>query len=300
MAVDVYQIMTDRILQRLAATGIPPWRQPWAGGEAGMPKNLVSGKAYRGVNIFLLSAMRYASPWWLTYKQATERGGNVRKGEHGSPIVYWKVGKKDKVSAEDIKRGKDKFFILRYYTVFNVLQCEGIEAPAPTGVQKVFNPIQECEKVVEGYEGAPPIHHGMGRAAYSPSLDRIEMPSQESFHTSEEYYSTLFHEMTHSTGHKDRLAREGITNPIKFASHDYSFEELVAECGAAFLCGYTGIENTTLDNSVAYIQHWSAKLRSEPKWIVDAASKAARAADLIRGVKATTSDDSEDSDQAAQ
>lgn len=293
MSVNVYQVITDRILQKLQQ-GVVPWRMPWANGEAGVPKNLVSGKPYRGVNIFLLSAQRFSSPYFLTYKQATERGGNVRKGEHGTPVVFWKVGKKDNVSAEDRKKGKGNYFILRYYTVFNVGQCEGIEAPTPTVAPKVFSPIQECERVVESYTNGPMVSHGGGRACYIPTMDRIEMPEQVSFHSPEEYYSTRFHEMVHSTGHKDRLAREGITNPIKFASHDYSFEELVAECGAAFLCGYAGIENHTLDNSVAYIQHWSAKLRSEPKWIVDAASKASKAADLIRGVKAPTSEESEE------
>lgn len=294
MSEKVYEIITDRILAKLK-DGVVPWRQPWAQGEAGMPKNLVSGKPYRGVNIFLLGSQRYASPYFLTYKQAVAKGGNVRKGQQGTPVVFWKVGKKDKPTPG--KNG-DKFFILRYYTVFNVSQCEGIEVPGESQVQQVFNPIEECEKVAAGYTQVP-VKHGGGRACYIPTLDEINMPDKEDFLTSAEYYSTLYHEMTHSTGHKDRLAREGITNPIKFGSHDYSFEELVAECGAAFLCGYTGIDNHTLDNSAAYISHWAAKLRSEPKWIVDAASKAARAADLIRGVKNDYKSDEEDEEAAA-
>lgn len=296
MSDKVYQIITDRILEKLKQ-GIVPWRQPWAHGEAGMPRNLVSGKPYRGVNIFLLGSQRFSSPYFLTYKQAIAKGGNVRKGQQGTPVVFWKVGKKDGASDAEVKAGKGRYFILRYYTAFNVTQCDGIEVPGDSGVQKVFNPIEECERVVSSYTQVP-VRHGGGRACYIPTLDEINMPDKEDFLTSEEYYSTLYHEMTHSTGHKDRLAREGVTNPIKFGSHDYSFEELVAECGAAFLCGYTGIENKTLDNSVAYLQSWAAKLRGEPRWIVDAASKAAKAADLIRGVKEDYKSDEEDEEAA--
>jgi antirestriction protein ArdC len=287
MALNVYEIITDRILHKMAQ-GIVPWRQPWVGG---VPKNLVSGKEYRGVNVFLLASSRFTSPYFLTYKQATGKGGQVRKGEHGTPVVFWKVGDSNKVDPATGKKGK--YFILRYYTVFNVTQCEGIEAPVGESAVK-FNPIAECEQLVETYTSRPHIQHGGGRACYIPSLDHIHMPNRESFHTPEEYYSTLFHELTHSTGSESRLNRKGITDPIKFASHDYSFEELVAECGAAFLCGHTGIENKTLDNSVAYLQSWTAKLRSEPRWIVEAASQAAKAADLIRGVKASHKDEDEE------
>lgn len=286
---NVYEVITDRILTMLKQ-GVVPWRQPWSvQGVEGMPKNLVSKKEYRGVNIFLLGAQRYASPYWLTYKQCTDLGGQVRKGAQGTPVIFWKItDKKDKGAPTGKGKGKgDKSFILRYYTVFNVGQCDGLEVPELPKSDKVFNPIQECENLVKLYKTIPPVNHGGGRAFYSPDFDHIGMPEKESFHKSEEYYSTLFHELVHSTGHKDRLNREGITNPIQFASHNYSFEELVAECGAAFMCGRAGIENTTLENSAAYISHWVGKLRSEPKWIVDAASKAAKAVDYILGIDAS-------------
>jgi antirestriction protein ArdC len=112
------------------------------------------------------------------------------------------------------------------------------------------------------------------------------MPAREAFNSVPEYYSTLFHELTHSTGAAHRLARKGVVDPIRFSSHDYSFEELVAECGAAFLCANAGIDNRTLDNSAAYIASWGRKLRSEPRWIVEAAGQAAKAADLILGKQA--------------
>ena len=278
MSIKVYEIITDRILQSLEK-GVVPWRMPW---HTSTPRNLISKKPYRGVNVFLLGMQRFTSSYFLTYNQAKAKGGQVRKGEKSTPVIFWKVGDSKKV---DPKTGKvGKFFILRFYNVFNVTQCDDIKVPVEATATE-HEPIAECESIVDGWAGKPPIVHGGNRACYSPSEDLISMPERGSFGKVEEYYSTLFHEMVHSTGHKDRLAREGITNPIKFASHSYSFEELVAECGAAFLCGNAGIIDHTIDNSAAYIANWAAKLKSEPKWIVDAAGKAAKASDLILGVK---------------
>jgi antirestriction protein ArdC len=278
MSIKVYEIVTERILDYISANGVLPWRKPW---HTSTPKNLVSKKAYRGVNVFLLGMQRFTSSYFVTYKQAAAKGGQVRKGEKSTPVIYFKMLDK----GTDDKGRKKLIPLLRYYNVFNVTQCDGIEAPVEH-TDTPFEPIEECERIVNGWAGKPPIMHGGGRACYSPSEDLISMPMRESFGKVEEYYSTLFHEMVHSTGHKDRLAREGITNPIKFASHNYSFEELVAECGAAFLCGHAGIVDHTIDNSAAYIANWVSKLKSEPKWIVDAAGKAAKASDLILGVGA--------------
>lgn len=270
MGINVYEVITDRILTMLK-DGVVPWRQPWVAASA--PKNLVSKKEYRGVNVLLLGTQNYTSPYWCTYKQCTEKGGQVRKGEKSTPVVFWKItDKKD--------NPKEKSFILRYYNVFNVGQCDGLEVPAEES-RKVVEPIQACEDLVKLYKTIPKVEHGGSRAYYNPSFDYIGMPTMADFHSAEEYYSTFFHELVHSTGHKDRLDREGITNPIRFGSHDYSFEELVAECGAAFLCGRAGIVNRTLDNSAAYIASWVSKLKSEPRWIVEASSKAAKAVDYI-------------------
>ncbi len=276
---NVYEIITERILEHLKR-GLVPWRMPWAT-EA--PQNLASGHTYRGVNVFLLSAMRFSSPYWVTYKQAEEKGGQVRKGEKGTPIIFWK-----RYQNESAPEGDRDRFVLRYYTVFNALQCDRLEVPSSAAVP--FNKIEACEKVVAGYPMAPRYDFTREKAAYSPSEDRIIMPAADSFESPESFYSTLFHEMTHSTGHKDRLARKGVTDPIHFGSHDYSLEELIAECGAAFLCGHTGIINRTIDNSAAYIAHWSAKLKSEPDWIVKAGSAAAKASDHILGTKPATSE----------
>lgn len=291
---NVYEIVTDRVLSDIAAHKVLTWRRPW---RTSAPKNLVSGKEYRGVNVFLLGMQMYATPYWLTYKQAADRGGQVRKGEKSSIVVKWVTGE-DKRGKTNKDGSPKKFGFLRYFNVFNVAQCDGIEAPS-SDILVPSEPIGACERIVDGWAGKPPIDHGGSRACYSPSLDRISMPVRDSFTKVEEYYSTLFHELTHSTGHASRLDRDGITNPIKFASHAYSFEELVAEMGAAFLCGHAGIVDHTIDNSVAYIQGWVSKLKSEPKWIVQAASLAQKASDLILGVGAKSEDVGEADSEAA-
>lgn len=270
---NVYQVITDRIIQSLH-NGVVPWRKPW---HTETPKNFISGKDYRGVNVLLLQAGPHQSPYWLTFNQARNLGGIVRKGERGTPVVFWKV-----TEEKDARGEIEKSFILRYYTVFNVAQCQGVNA-LPAAPRPTFNPIEECERIVSRFTDRPPIEHGGNVACYVPSLDQIHLPSRESFASSAEYYSTLFHELTHATGAAHRLARKGVVDPSFFASHSYSQEELVAECGAAFLCGQAGIVNSTIDNSAAYIASWANKLKADPKLIVNAAAQAAKAADLILG-----------------
>ena len=279
---NVYQVITDRILSSLSS-GVVPWRCPW---RTEIPKNLVSGKDYRGVNVLLLQASPFESPYWLTFNQAKDLGGSVKKGERGAPVIFWKISKD-----EDDRGSIEKSFVLRHYTVFNVAQVEGIVAP-PTSSPKAFDSIEECESVVRAYRDPPRIEHGGGSACYVPPLDRVQLPPRPAFHSVPEYYSTLFHELAHSTGAAHRLARKGVVDPVRFASHDYSFEELVAECGAAFLCAQAGIENRTLDNSAAYIASWARKLRAEPRWIVEAAGQAAKAADLVLGKASKSNEDS--------
>jgi antirestriction protein ArdC len=282
MSLNVYEIITERIIQSLE-NNVVPWRTPW---KSEAPKNLISKKPYRGVNVLLLSTARHTSPYWLTYRQARSKGGFVKKGEKSTPIIFWKVFSKDggdgmSIPTEEGRRGGA---VLRYYSVFNASQCEGIEVPASEEVDKLdFSPIEECERIVHGYATCPPIEEGGNQAAYNPNFDRIQMPPRENFTSEEAYYATKFHEMVHSTGHKDRLDRDGITKLDYFGSHQYSFEELIAECGSSFLCGEAGILDTTIDNSTAYIGGWVKKLHSNPKWIVQAGGQAAKAADYILG-----------------
>jgi len=284
MANQVYQIVTDRIVS-LLESGTVPWRKPWAG-PANEPKNLQSGKAYRGINVFLLSAVGFGSPYWVTFKQAKGRGGHVRKGERGSLVVFykdWDTGKRDDDGRPVVLP------VLRYYRVWNAEQCDGVEYPRIDVPTLDFQPIDRCERVVADMPRAPEIRQGEARAWYQPSADVVNIPRPELFTSVEEYYSTLFHELTHATGHKSRLDRPGVAQVQPYGSAVYSREELIAECGAAFLCGHCSIEAATLDNSAAYIAGWLAKLRSDRKLVVQAASQSQRAADYILAKSAALS-----------
>jgi len=268
-----YDVVAESIIRQLER-GAAPWRKPW---RTEMPANLVSKKEYRGINIFLLACQGYGSRYWLTYRQAQMLSGNVKKGEHGSKVVFWKIDEYRKENSETGEIENRKSILLRYYTVFNLEQCEGIKSPEPA---PVINPIDQCESIVEQMPNHPKFGQD-SRACYRPSIDTVGMPARSAFHSAEEYYSTFFHELTHSTGHPSRVGREGIMNHNPFGSEDYSKEELVAEMGAAMLCGVTGIASRTLDNSAAYLQSWINKLKSDSRLIVSASSQAQKAADYI-------------------
>jgi antirestriction protein ArdC len=280
----VYDIITERICAQLEK-GVVPWHKPWRGGDLGSPRNFKSGQAYRGINVFLLSCAPYSSPYWLTYRQAVERGGMVKKGEHGFPVVFWKW--LERIEKDEQGREHTRHLpLLRYYTVFNVEQCDDIETPVPASVTSDFQPIEHCDAVVAGMPQAPAITHNDGRAFYRPSTDAVSIPRPQLFTDPAEYYGTLFHELGHASGHASRLDRPGITESHYFGDCDYSKEELVAEMASAFLCGHCGIESTTLDNSAAYIGGWLKKLRDDRRLVVTAGAQAQKAADFILGRKA--------------
>jgi antirestriction protein ArdC len=278
----VYEIVTEHILSELE-NGVVPWRKPW---HTLPPANLVSKKPYRGINVFLLAFAGYGSQYWLTYRQASALGGNVRRGEHGTKIVFWKCKTRERETADgEIEERKSAF--LRYYTVFNLEQTEGLRAllALPPAL-----PIEPAETIVEGMPN-PPAFELDARAAYIPSTDTITMPSRTAFDTPAEYYSTLFHELTHSTGHPKRLGREGIEKIQPFGSEDYSKEELVAEMGSAMLCGIAGIDQVTIGNSAAYLQSWIKRLKADSRIVISAARAAQEAADYIRGESTKDSPD---------
>ncbi len=279
-----YEIVTESIIKQLES-GVAPWRKPW---RAEPPANLVSKKEYRGINIFLLASQGYGSRYWLTYRQAQTLGGSVKKGEHGSKVVFWKIDEYRKENKETGETENHKSILLRYYTVFNLEQCEGMKSPEP---DRLIHPIEQCEHIVNSMPN-PPGFEQDSRAFYRPSTDTVGMPSRTAFESAEKYYSTFFHELTHSTGHPSRVGREGIMEHNPFGSEDYSKEELVAEMGAAMLCGVAGIESRTLDNSASYLQSWINRLRSDSRLIVSAASQAQKAADYIlaRAAAETESD----------
>ena len=278
MKIDTYQIITDRIIGMLEA-GTVPWHKPWKGGEP--PQNLVSKKPYRGLNVFILNASKFASSYWLSFRQVQALGGVVQKGEHSCPVVFWKL--RD-VKEEGGAEGK-RIPLLRYYNVFNIEQCENLKPSLlPDPAANEFRPIERCEEIVRNMPKRPEIVHGKGRAAYSPGHDRVLMPEPVLFDSPGSYYSTLFHELTHCTGHASRLARKEVMDPNSFGSDPYSREELVAEMGAAFLAGFSGIENT-LDQSASYIQEWLRRLKDDRKLVIHAAAQAQKASDFIRGVE---------------
>ena len=278
--VDVYQIITDRLLAILE-TGTVPWRKPWRTASSDGPQNLISKRLYRGINYFLLSCAAYSANYWLTYKQAQERGGNVRKGERGMPVIFWKL-----LDREDKDGQREQVPLLRYYRVFNLEQCEGIKAPPDDAATFHHDPIEAAEAVQLAMLNRPKVIMGGGRACYSPMTDTVHIPELSRYANPEEYYSTFFHELAHATGHESRLNREGVTGNHFFGDAVYSREELVAEMTAAFLCGHTGIENATLQNSAAYLQSWIRTLRGDRKLAIIAAAQAQKAADYILNRKA--------------
>ena len=277
----VYSIVTEQILKQLES-GVAPWRKPW---RTEPPCNLVSGKEYRGINPFLLGTQGYGSRYWLTFNQANKLGGHIRKGEKSSIVTFWNIGEEKIVRDANGNTRKSKPFLLRYYRVFNVEQTEGIADKLGLGnaTPRVAS-IEQCEGIVKQMPNIPAMQQD-SRAWYRPSTDTVGIPSRNAFNSAEEFYSTLFHELAHSTGHASRVGREGIENIATFGSESYSKEELIAEMGAAMLCGVTGISPATIPNSAAYLQGWINRLRGDSKLLVSAASAAQKATDFILGVR---------------
>jgi antirestriction protein ArdC len=279
---NIYESITNRIIETLES-GTIPWRKEWkvSGGSGQLPYNLASGKPYRGVNIISLLCSGYSSAGWVTYKQAQGMGYQVRKGEKSSPVVFWKFPARATVAtvADD-----KQFPFAKFYNVFNVEQLDGVPAALPFDVQP-FDAIEAAESVVTRYMDSPShptLGHGGSKAYFRLATDHVQMPDRESFTTPAGYYSTLFHEFTHSTGIKARLDREELKGMMNFGDSEYSKEELTAEFGAAFLCGEAGIANDQiLTNSAAYIQSWIQKLKNDKTMVVQAAQRAQKAADYI-------------------
>jgi antirestriction protein ArdC len=273
---DVYEIITNQFIEALEK-GVVPWRQPWTAADA--PRNYVSHKNYRGGNLFLLHLSAivkgYTSPEWMTYKQATALGGQVRKGEKSTEVYFWKPSKYAKKDAKTDEETTHRSLLLRYYNVFNVAQIDGL----PAREVKEIAELQKPADLWNAWTGKPPVKHGGVRASYSSSQDRIQMPLRNSFGTSEAYYATLFHEGVHSTGHESRLDRG-----FAFSGDGYAKEELVAEIGAAFLCAECGIDTPEIEGQAqAYVANWLKALKNDSKLILSAASHAQRAADSILG-----------------
>ncbi len=276
----VYEIITGQILAELEK-GVVPWRKPW---RTLPPANLVSKKPYRGINTFLLALAGYGSQYWLTYRQAQALGGNVRRGEHGTKIVFWKFNEYETETADGETENRTSAF-LRYYTVFNLEQTEGLKALLALPPAR---PIESAEAIVTGMPNPPAYEQGF-LACYTPSNDTVTMPSPTAFHSQAEYYSTMFHELTHSTGHAKRLAREGFDRPQNLAVNRTrvrsSWRRWVARCSAA--SQESNKPRSPIPPHTS--SRWIARLKSDSRLVISAASAAQKAADYIRGESAKDS-----------
>lgn len=275
---DVYEMVTNRIIE-LLESGTVPWQKPWT--DSGVPMNLISKRAYRGINLWLLLSLNYERNLFLTWDQLKKIGGSVNKDQHGHIVVFWKNVKKQPEELDG--KGNPKTVpMLRYYKVFNIEQCRDISKDLiPELLKEDVDAILECEAIIHTMPDCPVIRHKEQKAFYHIVEDYINMPKKKSFKRIEAYYSTLFHELVHSTGAEKRLGRKSITEMNEFGSEPYSIEELIAELGAAYLSSFTGILDKGIENSVAYIQGWLAKLKGDKRFIVQASGQAQKAVDCI-------------------
>ncbi len=279
MSLDLFAIVTDRIVAELEK-GTVPWKKPWTGGES-YAKSHTTGKPYSLLNQMLLGGR---TGEYLTYKQCVEEGGSVKPGEKASIIVFWKFLENIDEETGEIKQ----IPFLRYYSVFHISQCAGI-APRFGAAQPALNdtlkPDEEADRLVQHYLSSSGVRlqcKESGTACYSPVLDMVTMPLLGQFTDMPEFYSALFHELTHSTGHPFRLNR--LTEAAAFGSESYSREELVAELGSAFLMNFIGLETkSSFQNNAAYINGWLQALRNDKRLIVTAAGKAEKAVEMIMG-----------------
>ena len=279
MAFDIYAAVTDRIVQQLEQ-GVIPWHKPWTGLQSGAISG-TTGKPYS-----LLNQMLLGKPGeWFTWNQIQKLGGKVRKGEKSSMVVFWKqcpIKEEDPATGEKVER---MIPMLKYFNVFHIDQTEGIDAK--TIDPEAYDPVTDngADAIIADYlqrSGVKLEHRQGDEAFYRPSDDRVVLPLREQFQNMAEYYSTAFHELTHSTGHRSRLDR--LSRKAFFGNEEYSREELVAEIGAAALLNHCGIETAgSFKNSTAYIQSWLRALRNDKKMIVSASGAAAKAFELITG-----------------
>ena len=280
----ICEMVAERVLEELEK-GVAPWNQPWFGSDRFVSH--VNGKHYSLLNCMLLGKPgEYA-----TFNQIQKEGGKVKKGAKSKIVVFWSPVNKEEIGDDGEKKVKT-YFILKYYRVFNLNDCENIKKKYlnDDDTKFVHEVVKDAEDVIRGYCDANPTlkiirDEKSGRAYYRPSEDLIQVPMMEQFEKREEFYSTLFHEMTHSTGHWTRLGRFKESGAVAaFGGEDYGKEELIAELGAAALCGKCGIESRdSFRNSVAYLKGWTEAIKGNPEMIVAAAGKADKAVEYILG-----------------
>lgn len=281
MKCTIYETVTNTIIAALKR-GVVPWKKPWSG-EATLPCNAITQRAYRGVNVLLLSICPYSDPRWLTLEQIGEKGGRVKPCEKPVMVVFWKRWQPstEDENSETVQR---QVPLLRYFRVFNAEQCEELGLPKRyIQHEEDHKPIERAELLLKHMPNPPMIEEGSS-PLYRPSTDVVQIPPIGNFKTPESYYATLFHELGHASGHAKRLSRPGVTEAHQFGSGAYSKEELVAELASAFCCASIALDNSLVDDAASYIDGWLKVLKSDPKAVVIAAAQAQRAADYIKGV----------------
>ena len=295
---NVYQIITDTVINLIDDGNIDslPWIKPWKDGVN--PQN-ITGHVYTGINHFLMvlacRKFDYNYPLFVTFKQAKEAGTFIKKGEKGHIITFWRLMKFEKEN-EAGEKEVNTIPLLKCYTVFNLDQLNEIPKSAKKKIIEIdklrvasvaVDPIESAENIISGYTDKPEIKHSMDdtQAYYKLTSDEINMPDQKLFKDQPSYYKVLFHELGHSTGHGKRLSRDMSGHK---RTHAYSFEELIAEFTACFLSGVAGFDNglsDNIENSAAYMKGWLQGLKDNPKWLVQASSKAQKASDYIQGIE---------------
>lgn len=277
MKKSVYKIITERIIEQLE-NGVIPWQKPWSGTHSGA-YNRISNKPYSLLNQMILKH----DGEYATFKQWSDLGGKIRKGEKAEVVTFWKIQPIEEEN-EDGEKVIRQIPILKYFNVFHISQVDGVEPKEQLKISDL-EPIEEAEKIKTEYmnrERLKIFEKVTNKAFYTPTFDYIEVPCKEQYQNIEEFYSTLFHEMIHSTGHKNRLNRPDMQGIVRYGSEKYSKEELTAELGSAMIINILGIETEkSFKNSSGYIQDWLQVLKNDNKFIVSASSKAEKAVKYI-------------------
>jgi antirestriction protein ArdC len=288
--VDVYTRVTSRIVEELER-GVRPWMRPWsvehAAGRITRPLRS-NGQPYKGINILMLwasaEAQGFANPFWVTFQQAKELGGFVKKGEHGSPVVYANTFKK-KETNDAGEETEQEIPFLKEYTVFNAAQVEGLPAYfyelAKAIETKPPARIEQAEAFFANTKAE--IQYGGNRAYYAIDRDYVRMPPFETFRDAESHAATLAHELTHWTRHETRLNRD--LGRKKWGDNGYAMEELVAELGSAFLCADLSITPEVREDHASYIESWLKVLKGDKRAVFSAASLASQAVDFLHGLQ---------------
>ena len=263
--------MFDEVTRQIKAqleAGTRPWIKPWNGGGSPMPLRF-NGEMYQGINVILLWLQNRTAPTWMTYRQASEIGGQVRKGEKGTAVCY---------SAPVTNKDDETYRVYKWYKVFNADQIDDLpQSFAPPVIKEFANPDQRSIDADHLIACMPAdVRHNEPRAYFNTGVDYINMPEWGTFRSGLDYYSTLFHELVHWTGHESRLDRKFSSN-----KNDYAIEELVAEMGSAFLMAQLGLEAQVRDDHASYIKHWLNALNNDSKFIFSAAAAASKAVNYI-------------------